>query len=392
MLGAALVAASLVPIALPGPTEAAILGTKIQLQSDPVDRIVSQLPLVGGQTLPTTGELSGTVDDVTNALPVVGGDSLAGGNDGTSSGTGSGSGGGGGGETRSNPGGSQSPRGGTVSTAPANGSPASPATGHTRSAQRRRGARRGSRAGGATSAAADSLLGPTGGNADPSPTSESRRGSIVEKIVNRIPPEYRIALIVLAALTLLFASTSLRERRRSRRATRDSLSDALTGLANRKAFDLRLDREWKRAVRYDRPLGVVVIDLDDFKQINDTQGHAAGDDVLRRAANAIAGRGIRESDLAARTGGDEFVVLCPETGAGDMVTVADSLARSLEHVAVDASIGFAGRQASDENRADLLDRADAAMYEAKRGDATGADPIPERGELALASSPLEPAA
>src|SRR5207244_11275019 len=96
-------------------------------------------------------------------------------------------------------------------------------------------------------------------------------------------------------------------------------------------------------------------------------GHAEGDEVLRRTAEAITDRGLRESDQAARIGGDEFVVLCPETGFGGLVTVAESLERSFAQLGIYASIGFAAREASDERSGALLARADAAMYRKKRG-------------------------
>ena len=147
----------------------------------------------------------------------------------------------------------------------------------------------------------------------PSPTGPGPQApnSFVDSVVNRIPPQYRWPVLVLACLAVLFAFTSLRERRRSLRVERAALVDSLTGLPNRLAFERRLTKEWRRSERYNRPLGMLLIDLDDFKYVNDTQGHAAGDAVLREVAAAISG--ARVSDMAARLGGDEFVVICPET-------------------------------------------------------------------------------
>jgi diguanylate cyclase (GGDEF)-like protein len=156
----------------------------------------------------------------------------------------------------------------------------------------------------------------------------------------------------------------MRERVRTRRVERRALVDSLTGLPNRRAFERRLAKEWRRAERYERPLGMLVIDLDDFKQINDTQGHAAGDSILQEVATAISGR-IRTSDVAARLGGDEFVVLCPETSNEGLETLSKSLEEHLRQSSIKISVGFTEREPGDEEADDLVDRADAAMYRRK---------------------------
>jgi diguanylate cyclase (GGDEF)-like protein len=188
---------------------------------------------------------------------------------------------------------------------------------------------------------------------------------IVTRIVDRVPAEYRIGLLALAAVAVLFGLLSLHESRRSRRAREDALADSLTGLANREGLEQRLEAEWRRALRYERDLGLLLLDLDGFKEINDTQGHMAGDRVLREAAAAISGR-IRETDFASRFGGDEFVVLCPETGDGGLKALADGLEETLRRHRIGASAGFTQREPSDSSPRDLLARADAAMYRRKR--------------------------
>jgi diguanylate cyclase (GGDEF)-like protein len=189
--------------------------------------------------------------------------------------------------------------------------------------------------------------------------------SFVGSVVDRIPPQYRWPVLVLACLAILFAFTSMRERRRSVRVERAALVDSLTGLPNRPAFERRLAKEWRRSERYNRPLGMLLIDLDDFKQVNDTQGHAAGDAVLREVAEAISGR-IRVSDMAARLGGDEFVVICPETPLEGLKILASSLEERLQEAAIAISVGFTEREPADKDPDHFIERADAAMYRRKQ--------------------------
>jgi diguanylate cyclase (GGDEF)-like protein len=206
---------------------------------------------------------------------------------------------------------------------------------------------------------------PTRSKPEPQRTQDSAPTEFVGRVFERIPPQYRAAVVVLACISALLAIISLRERRRSIRVQRLALVDPLTGLPNRQAFERRLAKEWKRAERYDRPLGMMLLDLDDFKEINDTQGHAAGDAVLREVAAAISGR-VRAPDIAARLGGDEFVVLCCETPLGGVESLARSLEERLRQASIRTSVGFTEREPSDESPDDLVARADAAMYRRKQ--------------------------
>ena len=154
--------------------------------------------------------------------------------------------------------------------------------------------------------------------------------------------------------------------------------DGLTGVWNRRAFDERLDAEWKRALRAGRPLGLLLADVDFFKQYNDCNGHLAGDDCLRRVAEALVRVAARSSDFCARYGGEEFAILLPEADGAQAVALAEQMraavieltiahgAASLPHVTI--SIGATacvpdGRGSS----AELVAAADAALYDAKRG-------------------------
>jgi diguanylate cyclase (GGDEF)-like protein len=110
---------------------------------------------------------------------------------------------------------------------------------------------------------------------------------------------------------------------------------------------------------------MLLIDLNDFKHVNDTRGHAAGDAVLCEVAAAISGR-IRLSDMAARLGGDEFVVICPETALAGLQSLARSLDERLEQTSINVSIGFTEREPADQNPEDFVHRADAAMYRRKQ--------------------------
>jgi diguanylate cyclase (GGDEF)-like protein len=153
---------------------------------------------------------------------------------------------------------------------------------------------------------------------------------------------------------------------------RQSREDALTGVGNRRHFDERLAAEIARAERYQHPLCLLLIDLDHFKRINDSAGHAAGDAVLLRAAHEMA-RHARTSDFLARIGGEEFALLLPEQGAAGAHVVAEHLRAAL--AAIDytsiapglratASIGVAALR-EGEGRDSLLRRADGALYAAK---------------------------
>ena len=140
-------------------------------------------------------------------------------------------------------------------------------------------------------------------------------------------------------------------------------TDALTGLFNRRTFEEELGRELGRAARDHRPVTVLLLDVDNLKQVNDTLGHAAGDRMLKACGAAWHGR-LRGADLLARFGGDEFAVILPNCSITDALVVAERL-REATPSESSSSIGAAqwdGKESSDQ----MLRRADDAMYEAKR--------------------------
>jgi two-component system, cell cycle response regulator len=145
--------------------------------------------------------------------------------------------------------------------------------------------------------------------------------------------------------------------------------DGLTGLANRRLFEETLQREVARSHRQDASLALVVIDVDHFKDVNDTVGHQAGDAVLREVARVMVGN-TKASDLPARYGGDEFVVLLPDCTGDDALTVAERLRAAVAGevtavpVTVSAGVGATPENAGTGER--LVAAADAALYAAKR--------------------------
>ncbi len=161
-------------------------------------------------------------------------------------------------------------------------------------------------------------------------------------------------------------------------ATLEALSntDGLTGIANRRAFDCRLDQEWRRGQRTGSPLALLMLDLDNFKHFNDRYGHLAGDRCLQAVAQILAKSGRRADEIAARYGGEEFVVLLPETTCDEALGIARLIQKAVWTLAlphagtlagiVTVSIGVAAAIPSPLRAAeDLVRMADAALYRAK---------------------------
>lgn len=148
-------------------------------------------------------------------------------------------------------------------------------------------------------------------------------------------------------------------------------SDALTGLANRRAFDTAIELERQRAARFAHPLSVANLDLDGFKALNDQRGHAAGDAVLVEVGRWL-GAELRAVDCAARVGGDEFAILLPECGPDAARGLAGRLRdtwqqRAAHHThGVGISIGIVTFEPPPPSTEAMVAAADAVMYEAKR--------------------------
>jgi diguanylate cyclase (GGDEF)-like protein len=149
--------------------------------------------------------------------------------------------------------------------------------------------------------------------------------------------------------------------------------DTLTGLLNRRGILLALAQEFSRSVRYGQPLSLAILDVDWFKQVNDTHGHLVGDEVLRQTASLFSGM-LRLSDTIGRLSGEEFLIIFPSTALSEAVHAADKLRMALGRFefsgtdgpfTITASFGVAGRSGDIENPMEMLRRADCALYQAK---------------------------
>ncbi|HLW91474.1 MAG TPA: sensor domain-containing diguanylate cyclase [Roseiarcus sp.] len=201
------------------------------------------------------------------------------------------------------------------------------------------------------------------------------------------------------------------ERRLAAELRRISNTDALTGVANRRAFEQALDSEWRRTLRYKTPLSLLMIDVDYFKRYNDSCGHIAGDECLRQVAGVIVHNARRAGEVAARYGGEEFAILAPHIGAEEAKQLADRICEqvrklNIPHAAsaaadhVTVSIGVAGAAAAmrfepdagggaNDNRAPiappspatLVASADKALYAAKTAGRNRVCMMSDSGEL-----------
>lgn len=165
-------------------------------------------------------------------------------------------------------------------------------------------------------------------------------------------------------------------------------TDELTGLPNRRSFFKALERELERSERYDQPVSVVLLDLDHFKQVNDTWGHPVGDRVLISAARAVEGI-CRDSDVPGRIGGEEIAVLLLQTDTVEAELVAQRIRRRIaqvdhmvpgDHINVTASFGVATSGPGREDVDALMAAADEALYEAKHSGRNCVVVAPKAGE------------
>jgi diguanylate cyclase (GGDEF)-like protein len=150
--------------------------------------------------------------------------------------------------------------------------------------------------------------------------------------------------------------------------------DELTGLMNRRVIMGRLDEEFSRARRTGAELGIIMIDIDHFKTVNDTHGHPFGDQVLKQIAARLSNV-LRQYDMLGRIGGEEFLIICPATTEHDLNTLAERLRLAVKtgpigveqiNVSLTISIGITPLRPEDPGPDILLRRSDRALYRAKR--------------------------
>jgi diguanylate cyclase (GGDEF)-like protein len=180
---------------------------------------------------------------------------------------------------------------------------------------------------------------------------------------------HRFVTTVAEHIALAIANLKLRETLRSQ-----SIRDPLTGLFNRRYMEESLEREMRRATRGRHPVGIIMLDLDYFKRFNDTYGHEAGDDLLRRVGGALQ-RSIRGEDIACRYGGEEFTLILPEASLVDAAHRAEAIRESIKTLSVDrrrpqiGGVTISGGVATFPDHGPsgdaVLRAADAALYQAK---------------------------
>jgi diguanylate cyclase (GGDEF)-like protein len=171
--------------------------------------------------------------------------------------------------------------------------------------------------------------------------------------------------------------THMQNLRQMREIERLCMIDALTGIPNRRSFDIRMEMEWAHTIREKNPLSLLMLDIDDFKAYNDVYGHPQGDVLLKTMGNIFKNFIKRTADMTARLGGEEFAVLLPNTGLEAAVAMAEQLRAIVEETRVltpdgkktriTVSIGVASATPAPEDVAsDLIARSDACLYAAKR--------------------------
>jgi diguanylate cyclase (GGDEF)-like protein len=154
-----------------------------------------------------------------------------------------------------------------------------------------------------------------------------------------------------------------------------ALTDFLTGFPNRRYAMARLQQDWASSIRSNRPLSCMVIDVDQFKQVNDNYGHDVGDTMLKQSAHTIKSA-LRTEDVICRMGGDEFLVICPDTDLDSALVCAERVRQAMSKLAIQVgsislgssvSIGVAQRVSSMADVSALIKRADEGVYLAKAG-------------------------
>lgn len=203
--------------------------------------------------------------------------------------------------------------------------------------------------------------------------------SLIYDEISRISS--KIMLIVLAAVLIISlfvikflhsASDKIVEslKKELKEKTKEAETDNMLGIYNRSKFNQELEREIDRARRYNNSLSLIMVDIDYFKEFNDSYGHHVGDEILKKIVSIVKGK-IRKHDILARYGGDEFMLICPETELQDAEVLAERLNQAIDSYNCEhdndlsCSFGVAEFKTAQDNQDSLIKRVDQALYRAK---------------------------
>jgi diguanylate cyclase (GGDEF)-like protein/PAS domain S-box-containing protein len=178
---------------------------------------------------------------------------------------------------------------------------------------------------------------------------------------------------------ILIAIEDITERKKAEeQLKRIAFMDGLTGVANRRHFDTTLDLEWRRAMRSAKPISLIIVDVDYFKNYNDLYGHLAGDSCLQKIAHTIRDSLRRAGNFAARYGGEEFAIILPDTDTEEAYFFAESLREKIEHLNIEHTDSRVGKNVTvslgvsttipkrNSTQDELISLADKALYKAKQ--------------------------
>lgn len=187
------------------------------------------------------------------------------------------------------------------------------------------------------------------------------------------PREFTERELRLLYILSSFASMSIRHARQHDNTMKLAITDGLTGLYNHRHFQEVLEKEVSRATRYNDPFSLLIIDIDNFKQVNDRYGHQFGDKVLKQLSEILMSS-CRDSDTVARYGGEEFAIILPKVDSTQATLLTQRIKKDIKHKSaalmegkspLTVSIGIATCPADDPSRQGLIEKADKALYTAK---------------------------
>lgn len=169
-----------------------------------------------------------------------------------------------------------------------------------------------------------------------------------------------------SGILVLFTRITIKNARAHEETKILSLHDPLTKLANRRLMEIEFEKSFARTKRYGNELSVIMLDIDHFKEYNDVFGHKAGDELLTRIAHIVS-EAIRDTDLAIRYGGEEFLILLPQTGESETFEVAERIRGTVEaETEITVSLGISVYNPNMQKKEEIINKADEALYRAKQ--------------------------